>query len=156
MQTIKLKRHSPYSAAQMFALVIDIEAYPLFLPYCTGARIISRKTTPNAAYQELIEADLMIHYKALRGSYRSDVKLFETPLCIEVTQAQGPFRNLYNKWQFSPHESGQGSVIDFELDFTFRIALFKRLIAPLISNATARMIDAFESRADTIYRPKID
>ena len=31
-----------YSPAQMFALVDGIEAYPEFLPWCRGAKVLSR------------------------------------------------------------------------------------------------------------------
>ena len=33
----------PYSAEQLFDLVMDIEKYPEFLPWCLGARINARK-----------------------------------------------------------------------------------------------------------------
>ncbi|MEE9423258.1 MAG: SRPBCC family protein, partial [Gammaproteobacteria bacterium] len=40
----EINRHAlvPYTAAQMFALVDDIETYPEFLPWCTRTHVISR------------------------------------------------------------------------------------------------------------------
>ena len=42
MTRINKKAVVKYSANQMYALVNNIEAYPDFLPWCTGASITSR------------------------------------------------------------------------------------------------------------------
>ena len=42
MTTISKSALVPYTPAEMFALVSDIPAYPEFLPWCSGGRILSR------------------------------------------------------------------------------------------------------------------
>jgi coenzyme Q-binding protein COQ10 len=68
-----------------------------------------------------------------------------------VTYTDGPFKYLNNHWIFEP--DGDGTVIDFYVDFEFRSALLQKLIQPLFSEAVARMVAAFEKRAHQLYPP---
>ena len=56
----------PYSAEQMFSLVMDIDKYPEFLPWCIGARINSKSKND-------LEADVLIGYKMFREKFSSRV-----------------------------------------------------------------------------------
>ncbi len=72
----------PYSAEQMFNLVADVEKYPLFLPWCQSARIISRN-------ENSFIADLTIGYKSFTHTFRSHVFLNEP---AEIRDAEGAVR----------------------------------------------------------------
>ena len=48
-----------FSAQQMFDLVNNIEAYPQFLPWCSGSRIIKRE-------DDIVEAELLISQRRLQ------------------------------------------------------------------------------------------
>ena len=148
MPTHAEKRILPYSRDQMFELVADIERYPDFLPWCTGARI-RRRTC------DVIEADLMIGFKMVRERFTSRITL-DRPGRIDVTYTEGPFRYLNNHWIFTPipmpeGEGGEGCEIDFFVDFEFRSALLQRVIGLLFNEAVRRMVAAFETRARALY-----
>lgn len=151
MTATHLLRQSPYSSRQMFDLVKDVDRYPEFVPYCTGARV--REVRPHPDGTDVMTADLMIAYKMIRETYTSDVILDEKQLVISVTQAHGPFRRLKNEWRF--HDGGpegaQGCEIEFFLDFEFRVPLLRRVIQPLMGRAVEKFVEAFEARADDIY-----
>ena len=42
MESVDRSALVPYTPQEMFELVSDIESYPRFLPWCRGARILSR------------------------------------------------------------------------------------------------------------------
>ena len=134
-----------YRPEQMFDLVADIERYPEFLPWCIGARIRERNDT-------LVVADLIIGFKMIRERFTSRVSLDRDRLTIEVTYADGPFKQMTNRWRFEPTEDGR-CRIDFYVAFEFRSAMLQKLIGVLFHEAVRRMVGAFETRARKLYGP---
>ena len=132
-----------YRPEQMFDLVADIERYPEFLPWCIGARIRERNDT-------LVVADLIIGFKMIRERFTSRVSLDRDRLTIEVTYADGPFKQMTNRWRFEPTEDGR-CRIDFYVAFEFRSAMLQKLIGVLFHEAVRRMVGAFETRARKLY-----
>ena len=141
MPTHAEKRFLPYTPEQMFDLVVDIERYPEFLPWCTGARIRTREG-------DVIHADLVIGYKMFRERFSSKV-LLDRPLRVDVAYSNGPFKYLANHWLFEPAEGG--CIIDFYVDFEFRSRLMRKMIGVLFNEAVRRMVAAFETRAKALY-----
>ena len=135
----------PYSAEQMFALVMDIEKYPEFLPWCIGARINSRAKND-------LDADVLIGYKMFREKFSSRVH-FVTPEEIEVEYLKGPMRHLHNKWQFKDLKEGQ-CQIDFYVDFSLKTKLLENLVDQFFQTVLMKMINAFEARAMEVYGAK--
>lgn len=134
----KILRHTP---EQMFDLVADVRRYPEFLPWCVGARILSRD-------EQLLVADLTIGFKMFRETFRSRVGL-ERPGHIHVTYETGPFRYLNNHWRFSPVP--QGCEVDFFVDFEFRSRILQMAIGVVFNEAVRLMVRAFERRAMALY-----
>jgi coenzyme Q-binding protein COQ10 len=134
-----------YSPEQMFDLVADIERYPEFLPWCIGARIRERNDT-------LVVADLIIGFKMIRERFTSRVSLDREHLTIEVAYADGPFKQMTNRWRFEPAPDGR-CRIDFYVAFEFRSAMLQKLIGVLFHEAVRRMVSAFETRARKLYGP---
>lgn len=135
----------PYSAEQLFDLVIDIEKYPEFLPWCTGARINTRSKTD-------LTADVLIGYKMFREQFSSRVH-FVRPKEIEVEYMKGPMRHLHNKWVFKSLKENQ-CQIDFSVDFSLKTKLLEGLVDQFFNKALARMLNAFEMRAIELYGAK--
>ena len=135
----------PYSAEQMFSLVMDIDKYPEFLPWCIGARINSKSKND-------LEADVLIGYKMFREKFSSRVH-FTKPKEIEVEYLKGPMRHLHNKWQFKDLKEGE-CQIDFYVDFSLKTKLFESLVDQFFHQVLVKMINAFEGRALEIYGAK--
>jgi coenzyme Q-binding protein COQ10 len=131
----------PYTPEQLFDLVMDIEAYPRFLPWCTAARIHTRA-------KNALEADVVIGYGPLSERFSSRVH-YTRPKEIEVEYMKGPMRNLHNKWRFKKAKGG--CEVDFEVEFTMKSRLFGVLVDQFFHRVLARMIDAFEKRAEALY-----
>lgn len=135
------KRVLPYSATQLFDLVLDIEKYPEFLPWCLGARVNSRGARD-------LEADVLVGYKMFREKFSSRVH-FTRAHDIEVEYLKGPMRHLHNAWIFTDVKGG--CRVEFEVDFTLQSRLLEGFVTQFFDKALARMIDAFEARAQEIY-----
>lgn len=148
MHTHTEQRILPYTPAQMYALVADIEKYPEFLPWCNMARILSRE-------QGAFTGELSICFKHICQSYVSHVAIFPPEnehgkAMIRVTQIRGPFQQLENRWVFSPAVEG-ACVVDFYLKFTFKSKILDKIIGLLFHKATKKMVEAFEERAAKLY-----
>ena len=142
MPTHAEHRRVPYTPAQLFDLVADVERYPQFLPWCLAARISERQG--NA-----ITADLLIGFRMVRERFTSRVVL-DRPRRIDVSYSQGPFRYLNNHWEFIAEPDGS-CLIDFYVDFEFRSRLLQKIIEVLFHEAVKRMVGAFEARARQLY-----
>jgi coenzyme Q-binding protein COQ10 len=137
----------PYSAKKIYELVMDIEKYPEFLPWCKQARIVEIISDEN------LHADLLINFKNFFEKYRSNVthkKIAGNIYFIDVVAIDGPFKKLVNQWHFRDLENGECEV-KFFIDFEFSSILFSKLISPIFEKAAEKMMSAFEERMRDIY-----
>jgi len=136
------QRVLPYTPAQLYALVADIERYPEFLPWCVAARVRTRTD------REIV-ADLAIGFRMIRERFTSKVTLTPEER-VDVAYLDGPFKHLRNHWIFRPAEGG-GCALDFYVEFEFRSRMLQVLIETLFHEAVRRMVGAFEARARDLY-----
>lgn len=141
MPTHNEKRFLPHTPDQMYDLVMDIEDYPNFLPWCVALRVTGRD-------ENVVRADMVVGFKMLREKFTSKVTV--TPKeRIDVEYMDGPFRYLENRWLF--HEKDGGCEVDFFIDFEFRSRLLRKVMEPLFHEAVRRMVRSFETRAAQKY-----
>lgn len=133
----------PYSTEQLFDLVIDIEQYPQFIPWCSAARIIKKES-------ESLSAELAVNFKGFTSSYISKVSSTR-PTSINVEMISGPFKYLRNHWQFN-YLDQQKSEIIFDIDFCFESVLLQKMAGAMFEKALSTMINAFANRAEKIYQ----
>jgi coenzyme Q-binding protein COQ10 len=136
------KRVVSHTPEQLYALVLDVQKYPQFLPWCLAARVKSQTESE-------LTADLIIGFNMFRETFTSYVEFDSDKLEIDVRYAEGPFKHLTNNWKFLPHEDG--CEIDFYVDFEFNSRLLQSVIEALFTEAVRRMVRAFETRADKLY-----
>ena len=146
MPTHAEKKHLPYAPEQMFELVLDVEKYPEFLPWCVATRIRSRESGEDG---DTIVADMVIGYKMFRERFTSKVILNRPGLRIDVAYSEGPFKYLNNHWVFE--KDGEGTIVDFYVDFEFRSRILQKLIGSVFNEAVKIMVYAFEKRAKNTY-----
>lgn len=141
-------RHSPYSPRQIYDLVLAVERYPEFIPWCRAARIMERNGPQ-------FLAELVISFRHLTERYTSHVSGHtegDAPE-IHVSLVSGPFEYLTNHWRFIATADG-GTDIHFHVDFRFRSRILEKLIGSLFARATEKMTQAFLDRADALYGHK--
>ncbi|MBT6415940.1 type II toxin-antitoxin system RatA family toxin [Candidatus Puniceispirillum sp.] len=140
------KRVVPHTPEQLYALVLDVQKYPQFLPWCLAARVKSQNESE-------LTADLIIGFNMFRETFTSFVEFDSNKFEINVRYAEGPFKHLTNNWRFLLHEDG--CEIDFYVEFEFNSRLLQSVIETLFTEAVRRMVRAFETRADELYNKKI-
>ncbi|MEM9198355.1 MAG: type II toxin-antitoxin system RatA family toxin [Pseudomonadota bacterium] len=147
MPTHAEKRVMPYSSDEMFELIAGIDKYPEFLPWCSAARIRTRR--PDGP-REVLDAELVISFKVFRERFGSRVMLRPDEQRIDVSYIDGPFRYLNNYWHFQSLE-GARCEVDFFVDFEFRSRTLQAFIGIVFNEAMQRIVGAFEKRAAALY-----
>lgn len=149
MPSYRTTRRVKHSAARMFDLVADVERYPEFVPMCESLTVRKRSGEPEGV--EIIIADMTVAYKVIRETFSSRVTLDRPKLSILVEYLDGPFSHLENRWRFRP-ESERMSEVDFFISYEFRSKMLGMVMGALFDSAFRRFAEAFERRADKIYR----
>ena len=137
-------RALPYSASQMYDLVIDVARYNEFLPWVSAVRVRSDSET------EMV-ADLVVGFKAIKERFTSRVTKARDR-SVHVDYIDGPLKFLRNDWRFED-DGAQGCRVDFMVEFAFKNRLFEAIAGQMFDHALRRMIGAFEARAHQLYGP---
>ncbi len=142
MTTIRKSALLPYSAGEMYALVADIEAYPKFLPWCGGARILSREN-------ESVTAAIDIAYGGVHKTFTTRNNGRPAEL-MEMSLVEGPFRHLLGYWRFTPLDE-HACKVSFDLDFEFASKMLGLVIGPVFHHIANGMVESFRLRAVQLY-----
>jgi ribosome-associated toxin RatA of RatAB toxin-antitoxin module len=139
---VQRSAHVPYTAEQMFDLVNDIESYPLFLHWCSGARIDVRQGNT-------VEASLDIGVLGFRRSFRTRNTLAR-PSTIQIELVSGPFRRLRGEWKFTPRPEG-GCDVSLSLQFEVTVSPFGTVFSKVFEELAGAQMTAFTDRAAKVY-----
>jgi coenzyme Q-binding protein COQ10 len=148
MPQFSTRRKVGHSAADMFALVADVERYPEFVPLCRSLNVRRRVTTPEG--REVLTAQMTVAYKMIRETFTSRVSLDRSGLSISVEYLDGPFRHLENRWLFQPVDE-QSCEVEFFITYEFRSRALGLLMGSVFDHAFRRFAEAFERRADAVF-----
>jgi ribosome-associated toxin RatA of RatAB toxin-antitoxin module len=135
----------PHSAAQLYALVEEIESYPRFLPWCVSAEVRSR--SPGATL-----ATLTVRMSGVKQSFTTQNEN-RAAEAINLKLVEGPFRHFAAAWRFQPLGE-RACKVAFSMEFEFASRALAALLQPLFERIADSMIDAFTRRADEIHGPK--
>tara|TARA_A100001037_G_scaffold134176_1_gene121718 strand:+ start:88 stop:567 length:480 start_codon:yes stop_codon:yes gene_type:complete len=136
-----------YTQDQMFDLVLDVQSYPEFLPWCLSSCVTNIEDTS-------FEAELLIGFKLLKERFGSCVR-FERPYSIQVTPTYGPFRRMHNVWSFETNDHDSCRII-FCVDFEFKSIFLNKVMGVLFYEAVQKMVNCFEARARKKYGPPLE
>lgn len=126
----------------MFALVNDIESYPVFLPWCRSATVHRREG-------RVVDASLHIYHGMVSKSFTTR-NMLSPHTAIEITLVDGPFRHLSGRWRFTPL-GDVGSKVSLALQFEFSHRLTDVVFARAFENICASLVDAFTARAEELH-----
>lgn len=143
MRKFSETKHLPYPSSDLFDIIVDIDKYAEFLPWCVASRVRQRHDDGS------LTADLSIGYGSLRERFTSNVSSDRAELRVTTTQAAGPFRHLRSEWRLLDGRDG-GTTVSFEIEFEFRSFLLEKIIGAIFESAAHKMISAFEKRAADI------
>ena len=147
MPKASVKRFINCSKNQLINLVLDIEKYPIFVPFCLDAKIHEKKEQGDLL---LIIADLTIGKGPFKDTYKSDAKYNKKEDSIYVTNLDGPLNHLENKWNFK--EENNLTEISFEIDFELKNDFLNIIMTKSFQFALDKIADAFQKRAEELFR----
>ena len=147
MPKASVKRLIECKKDQLIDLVLDIEKYPEFVPFCLDSHVYKKNIKDNLT---LIIADLTIGKGPFKDTYKSDVKFNKDKSSIVVTNIAGPLKYLENNWYFNELENG--TEIIFDIDFEIENKFLNVLMSKSFQFGLNKIADAFQERAKSLYK----
>ena len=146
MPSASIKKKIPCSKENLIKMVLDIEKYPEFVPWCLKGKIHTKSDEGNKVK---ITADLTIGKSFFNETYKSFVTYDKSSDLIHVTNMEGPLKYLENKWFF--RQDGENSEVDFHVDFELKNKILNILMTKSFDIGLKKIADAFEKRALELF-----
>jgi len=147
MPKASVKKFIECKKEQLIELVLDIEKYPEFVPFCVGAKVYEKKEKANLL---LIIGDLTIGKGPFKDTYKSDVKYNKKEDSIFVTNLDGPLKHLENTWLFK--EENNVTEVSFEVDFELKNEFLNIIMTKSFQFALDKIAEAFQKRAEDLFK----
>jgi ribosome-associated toxin RatA of RatAB toxin-antitoxin module len=141
-----------YSTHEIYELVVDVESYPKFLPWCERAEVLER--TP-----EGLTARLHLAYSGLRHAFTTR-NVHVPDESVQIALVDGPFSLLDGLWRFVPlpvpgaaSQPGTASAckIEFDMRYAFANGLLDAAISPVFDRIAGTFVDSFVRRAEQVH-----
>ena len=146
MPKASVKKKIECNKEQLIDLVLDIEKYPKFVPFCIDAKIYEKKLEKDLMF---IVADLTIGKGPISDTYKSDVKYNKKENFIYVTNLDGPLKHLENKWNFK--EENKITQVSFEVDFELKNDFLNIVMTKSFQFGLNKIADSFQNRAEELF-----
>lgn len=133
----------------MFDLVVDVPAYPQFLPWCDSAYVV--EVNPQGA-----TAQIGISFSGIRQRFTTRNTHTHSPDThseVAMQLVDGPFSQLDGAWRFIPVGGpGQNACrVELQLNYGFDNAALAALVGPVFDKIASSLVDAFVKRAEQVY-----
>ena len=147
MPSASIKKDISCSKENLIKMVLDIEKYPEFVPWCLNGKVHTKNDKENKI--EII-ADLTIGKSFFNETYKSFVVYSKSSDSIHVTNMDGPLKHLENKWSFK--QKGENSEVDFQVDFELKNKILNLLMIKSFDIGLKKIANAFEKRAIELFK----
>ena len=148
MPKASIKRLIECKKKNLIDLVLDIEKYPEFIPFCYNAKIYKNE---NKGDFKIIIADLSIGKGPFKDTYRSDVKFNKKNNSIYVKNIDGPLNHLTNIWNFKEINNNMTEVT-FDIDFEIKNKFLNTIMSASFQFGLEKIADAFQKRAERLFK----
>lgn len=132
----------PYTQQEMFALVSDVDTYPQFLPWCSGAETLARAA-------DEVQARIAFSVSGVSKSFTTRNRLVGNE-AILMHLVDGPFSQLEGSWRFEPLGDA-GCKISLNLEYDFSSKMVSMVTGPVFNKIANSLVDAFQKRAAEVY-----
>ncbi len=137
----------PFSANDLFDMVLDVEKYSQFVPHCDGVNIVKSGA-------DVIVADTFISFfliKTYTMSYRCNIFFDRNAYEISIQNAdESTLKILYTKWKFIPAAKGTSVMLDVSVEISNKIANF--VASAMFHKVSQDIMEAFKNRAYKILK----
>ena len=132
-----------YSAGDLYKIVLDIEEYPTYIPWCSNIKILNKKINQ-------IKAEMIVSYKFFPSQkFISNVQFNSKRLIIKTNYIEGPLKDLQTLWEFKILKNKQTNII-FTIEFEFKNIFHQKLAELFFPLLAKKMIKSFIQRAQSI------
>ncbi len=153
MQHFHTRRMVEFSAAEMFALVKDVESYPQFVPLCEKVRLRTRRKLREGVEELLTE--MRIGIRSLCEDVVTRVICDTTRKEILVEDVAGPFRRMESLWRFYEEPPGadghKRTTVDFHMRYELKSRVLSLIVGAMLDTAFSKYADAFVRRAHEVF-----
>ena len=146
MPKASIKKIIPCKKNDLIEMILDIEKYPQFVPWCLNGKIYSKVEREDIIE---IEADLTVGKKFLNQTYKSHVTYYKEMDKILVNNIGGPLKSLQNEWNIK--EINNQSEVSFKIDFEIKNVFYNMIMKKSFDQGLKNIADAFEKRAIQLY-----
>ncbi len=147
MPSASIKKIIPCKKIDLINMVLDIEKYPEFVPWCLSGKIYSKKDLKDIIE---LEADLTVGKKFLNQTYRSHVTYYKYKDKIIVNNIGGPLKHLKNEWKI--REINNKSEVDFSIDFEIKNIFYNMIMKKSFDQGLEKIAESFEKRAIQLFK----
>ena len=147
MPQASVKREIECEKNKLIDLVLDIESYPKFVPYCLNSKVYKLEKKNDFIF---IEADLTIGKGIFKDTYKSDVRYDINKGIIFVTNIDGPLKFLHNQWTFN--EKNKITEVTFDVNFELKNKFLNILMTRSFNYGLNKIADSFQKRAEELFK----
>ena len=147
MSSASIKKIIPCKKEQLIEMVLDIEKYPEFVPWCLEGKIFDKNES-----QDLItfNGDLKVGKSFLNETFSSHVSFYKDKDLIIVSNLTGPLKHLKNEWRFK--EVNNATQLEFFIDFELKNPILNGIMKRSFELGLNKIAKAFEERAVKLYK----
>ena len=147
MSSATLKKIIPCKKDQLIEMVLDIEKYPEFVPWCMEGKIFDKNESTDLI---TFNGDLKVGKSILNETFSSYVTYHKASDKIIVTNLDGPLKHLKNEWFFK--EINSNTQLEFFIDFELKNPILNSIMKKSFELGLNKIAKAFEERAIQLYK----
>ena len=147
MSSAKIKKIISCKKKQLIEMVLDIEKYPEFVPWCIEGKIEDKNESTDLI---TFKGDLKVGKSLLNETFSSHVSYYKEKDKIIVTNLDGPLKHLKNEWFFK--EVNNATQLEFFIDFELKNPILNSIMKKSFELGLNKIAKSFEERAIKLYK----
>ena len=147
MSSATIKKIISCKKNQIIKMVLDIEKYPEFVPWCIEGKIHDKNESADLI---TFNGNLKVGKRFLNENFFSQVTYYKEKDKIIVSNLDGPLKHLKNEWIFK--EVNNGTQLDFFIDFELKNPILNAIMKRSFKLGLNKIAKSFEERAIKLYK----
>ena len=147
MSSASIKKIIPCKKKQLIEMVLDIEKYPEFVPWCIEGKIYEKNEKSDLI---TFQGDLKVGKSILNETFSSHVSYYKDKDKIIVTNLDGPLKHLKNEWIFK--QVNNATQLEFFIDFELKNPILNSIMKKSFELGLNKIAKSFEERAIKLYK----
>ena len=147
MSSASIKKIIPCKKNQLIEMVLDIEKYPEFVPWCIEGKLYDKIDNNDVL---TFKGDLKVGKSILNETFSSHVSYYKEKDKIIVSNLEGPLKHLKNEWNFK--EINNTTQLEFFIDFELKNPILNGIMKKSFEIGLNKIAKSFEERAIKLFK----